>query len=282
MAMKPTYEELEERVKKLEKVDTKRKQTEEELRGEMEFTETALDAQLDTFFLFEPATGKALRWNRSFIRISGYTDEEVARMPAPDSYYSPEDLERARAFIQEVLKEGTGTIELELICKDGRKVPYEYSVSAIKDEQGGPKYIISIGRDITERKRAEDELKESEERFRLLMEHSPLAMAVYDSDGLQVAANRAMETQWLIERTETLGKFNVLDSDFMREQGMLHYVQEAYTGRTVHTPEIEIDPRAAFGTSRPRVIHSHLYSLPGPEGSVAGIVVVDEDVTERK
>jgi PAS domain S-box-containing protein len=72
-------------------------------------------------------------------------------MPAPDSYYSPEDMERSRAFMQQVLKEGTGTIELELICKNGRKVPTEYRVSVIKDEQGEPKYIISIGRYITER-----------------------------------------------------------------------------------------------------------------------------------
>ena len=78
-------------------------------------------------------------------------------MVAPDSYYSPEDLKRASIFTQEVLDTGTGTIELELICKDGRKVPSEYKVSVIKDDEGKPKYFISIGRDITDRKQAEEE-----------------------------------------------------------------------------------------------------------------------------
>ena len=63
-----------------------------------EVTDIALDAQLDTFFLFEPATGKAIRWNQSFRKISGYTDEEIATIPAPASYYSAEDLERAKEY----------------------------------------------------------------------------------------------------------------------------------------------------------------------------------------
>ncbi len=134
---------------------TKRKQDEASLRDEKEFTETALNAQQDTFFLFEQATGKALRWNRAFNNITGYTNEEISAMVAPNSYYTPDDLERAGILIQDVLEKGVGSIELELICKDGHKVPTEYNVSMIKNKEGEPKYIISIGRDITERKQAE-------------------------------------------------------------------------------------------------------------------------------
>ena len=94
-----------------------------------------------------------------------------------------EDLERAGAFIQKVLKEGTGTIELELICKDGRKVPTEYVVSAIKDEKGEPRYFISIGRDITERKLAEEALRKSEEAYRTLIESSHEVIFSKDCDG---------------------------------------------------------------------------------------------------
>ena len=114
---------------------TERKQVEEALKNAKEFTDTALNTQLDTFFLFEPSTSKAVRWNHAFTEITGYTDEEVSRMPAPVSYFSSEDMERAGAFIHKVLEDGTGTIDLELICKDGRKIPTEYKVSVIKDEQ---------------------------------------------------------------------------------------------------------------------------------------------------
>jgi PAS domain S-box-containing protein len=119
-----------------------------------------IDAQLDTFFLFEPNTGRAVRWNRAFRDISGYTDEEIARMPAPASYYGPEDLERAKTCIQRVLKEGGCTVELELRCRDGRRVPTEYRVSPITDGSGQGNCLIAIGRDITERKRVESALRE--------------------------------------------------------------------------------------------------------------------------
>jgi PAS domain S-box-containing protein len=162
---------------------TERVQAEEALRTEKEFTDTALDAQLDTFFLFDPATNKALRWNRAFREVSGYTDEEIAEMPAPASYYNPEDLEQAGIFIQKVLKEGSGTIELELICKDGRKVSTEYRVSVINDDQGEPKYMISIGRDITERVRAEQAARQQAADTSVLFSVSQLlAQAPPDSN----------------------------------------------------------------------------------------------------
>ncbi len=141
---------------------TERKLTEQALHNEMEFTKTALNSQKDTFFLFDPADGKTIRWNQAFRDITGYTDDEISDLKAPDSYYSHEDLGRAAALIENVLKTGVGRIELDLICKDGRRVPTEYNVSAVVDDKGAPQYFISIGRDITDRKQAEDEKEKLE------------------------------------------------------------------------------------------------------------------------
>ena len=124
---------------------------------EQKFTQKAIDSQWDTFFIFEAQTGKAIRWNKRFEEISGYNNEEIAAMKAPDSYYSKEDLKRAAAKTEEVLKSGIGKVEMSLISKDGKKIPTEYIATKIDDEQGNTKYIISVGRDITERKRAEEE-----------------------------------------------------------------------------------------------------------------------------
>ena len=178
--------------KELQRDINERKKSEDALRNEKEFTETALNAQQDTFFLFEPDTGRAIRWNRAFNDITGYTDEEIAGMTALYSYYSPDDQERAAAFVQEVLKTGSGTLEVELICKNGRKVPTEYKVSVINGEEGASKYIISIGRDVTERKRAEGALRESEEKYRMLVETANDAIFVAQ-DGVSKFANRKAE-----------------------------------------------------------------------------------------
>ena len=54
------------------------RKVEEELLTEKKFTEAALNAQIDTFFVFEPSTGKAIRWNKAFSDISGHSNEEIA------------------------------------------------------------------------------------------------------------------------------------------------------------------------------------------------------------
>ncbi|MDQ6957346.1 MAG: bacteriohemerythrin, partial [Mariprofundaceae bacterium] len=135
---------------------TKLKQTQDELHQMKKLIDTALNTQADTFFLFDAATGKPIRWNNAFRDISGYSDEEIAVLPAPASYYSPADLKHFESIMQKVFKGEKSTFEMELICKDGHKVLTEYSLSAVVDKKGNPEYIISIGRDIRKRKQAEE------------------------------------------------------------------------------------------------------------------------------
>ncbi len=148
---------LKEHKRRLEEEIAERKRTEEALRAEKAFTETTLNSQRDTFFVFDPSGGKALRWNKAFKEISGYSDEEIASMRAPDDWYSEKDLKRAAAATEKAFQEGQVLVEMSLITKDGRTIPFEYIGSLVENTEGETQYIISIGRDITERKRAEAE-----------------------------------------------------------------------------------------------------------------------------
>ncbi|TFG21890.1 MAG: PAS domain S-box protein [Promethearchaeota archaeon] len=138
----------------------KLKRSEISLREEKRFTETALNSQRDSFFIFDPSTGKALIWNKAFREVSGYSDEEISSMPAPISYYNEEDLKKAAVAIEDVKKEGKTLVEMNLITKDGKSIPFEYIGTNINDEEGNLKYIVVVGRDITERKKAEQKLEE--------------------------------------------------------------------------------------------------------------------------
>jgi len=151
---------------KLTKEIADRKQAEVNLKNQMAFMNDVLDTQIDTLFLFDPITGKAVRWNKALRDITGYTDEEIRSLPAPASYYSADDMEKAAELVSNVMKEGIGRVELELICKDGRKVPTEYQVSAVDMEEGNQQYLLSIGRDITERKQAEQQKDKLEAQLR--------------------------------------------------------------------------------------------------------------------
>ncbi|MHC4192313.1 MAG: PAS domain-containing protein [Planctomycetota bacterium] len=130
---------------------TERRKAEEALHREKKFAEDAINAQIDTFFVFNPRTGKAIKWNENFSRISGYIDEEISVMKAPDSYYDQDDLEKANESLRELAATGSATVELSLITKKGKPIPFEYKVSLI-EITGGENIAISIGRDITDRK----------------------------------------------------------------------------------------------------------------------------------
>ncbi len=255
---------------------SERRRAEKALLEEKEFTDTALDAQMDTFFLFEPATGKAIRWNKAFNDVTGYTDEEIAGMPAPASYYSEEDLAEAGSFIQTVIDEGTGTIELELICKDGRRVPTEYQVSVIEDDSGEPKYMISIGRDITRRKESEMALMESEEKFHKLFETSPNVLVISNlEDGRIIDMNENGIRKLGYQRDEIIGK--------TRDQ--LAIVDPADVGTLVELIRrdglysgIELKAIAKDGTEKYGLFHGQLIEIGGKTYLFQTIV----DLTERK
>ena len=123
------------------------------------FTRTALNAQIDTFFVFNPTTGKAIRWNKAFNEVSGYTDKEILSMKAPDSYYNQEDLKKSEKAILNAIETGKTTVQMELITKHGKKIPFEYLGSIIANDQGEINYIVAVGRNITERRKAEEQIK---------------------------------------------------------------------------------------------------------------------------
>ncbi|MBN2398476.1 MAG: PAS domain S-box protein, partial [Deltaproteobacteria bacterium] len=115
----------------------------------------------------------------SNVRVSGYTREEVMTMSLQDMV-APESLDLAtRMLAEELALEAGGepfdpnrsrTLEVEIYRKDGTHVWLEADATFNRNPDGTPKEILAVGRDITERKRAEEALRASEELYRTAME----------------------------------------------------------------------------------------------------------------
>jgi PAS domain S-box-containing protein len=92
--------------------------------------------------------------------IHGFNKKELIGKNALE-LFSPKDLERAKEGLKETLKsESVKNVEYTLLTKDGREFPVELSACLIRDASGNPLSFVAITKDITERKKAEKNLKE--------------------------------------------------------------------------------------------------------------------------
>ncbi len=124
-------------------------------------------------------------WNKAAENIYGWRAEEaVGKDSAAFLHYevSPEQYARD---MQQVQEHGWLRGEIRQFHKDGQLIHIWSSITVIKDEQGKPLSFIAINHDITERKRAEQALRESEARYRLLAENISDVIARTNADGIR-------------------------------------------------------------------------------------------------
>lgn len=125
---------------------TERKVRERNLEEAQSFTEKALDALDDVFFVFEP-DGSFLRWNSRIHDVTGYTDAEIREMQ-PVDFFIEDHRSRVAAAIDECLETGSALTEATVLTKDGEQIPYEFSARTLTDNSGELIGVAGIGREI--------------------------------------------------------------------------------------------------------------------------------------
>ncbi len=153
----------------LKEIEERRK-VEEELRKEKLFTESALNVLQETFFVFD-TNGRFLRWNETVKTATGYNDEEISSMK-PVDFFPEEERRRVNGAIETAMKEGHVNLETVILTKDGRRIPFMFTGSLLRNREGGITGISGTGTDISARRRAEALLQESEAKFRDMAEKS--------------------------------------------------------------------------------------------------------------
>ena len=193
---------------------------------------------------------------------------------------APEDRDKALAGIQEVLERGYNqNIEYHILTKDGSRILVEMSSALMKDVDGKPTGFVAVSRDITERKRMEEELRKGEEKLRRMFESIGDSVILTDLEGTIVEMNEAaVRLAGYSNKEEVVGRngFEFIDEKdiavaiaFMKE--ILEKGRGAATEYTMvdkYKREIDVEVSAAL--------------LRDSSGNPAGFVVVSKDITERK
>jgi PAS domain S-box-containing protein len=160
MARKPTYEELEQKVKELQDIAIERKRAEEAMR----IKDNAIESSINGF-AFAEFGGNLTYVNRAFLRLWGYnTDRGVLGRPATDFWQEPD-----KAFeVVGLLRTGGSWIG-ELVAKkrDGSTFDAQVSASMIVDGTGKPTHMMASFLDITERKLADQALQAKEAELQI-------------------------------------------------------------------------------------------------------------------
>jgi two-component system, cell cycle sensor histidine kinase and response regulator CckA len=162
-----------------------RVRAETRLLSEKAFSDAVIESLPGIFFM-QDETHKNVRWNRNAEKIARYHPSQVQRLGNVSEKYRSLIQQKA----QEVFEKGASQVEIEMLGQGG--ATHHYEISAHRVELEGKPYVIGVGIDVSERKRAEDELRLSEERFSSAFEHAPIGMALVAPDSGFIKVNRTL------------------------------------------------------------------------------------------
>jgi PAS domain S-box-containing protein len=171
---------------------TEHKKAQEVLKESKEMYRTLIETSPDAVTATD-LEGNITYASRRTVQLHGFKSaEEMIGKNALD-LIAPEDRKRAANNLKRTLEEGTvRELEYTLLRKDGTRFVGELNASLVKDVRGEPKALIGITRDITERKKAQQVLSESEKKFRSLVENANDAIYIITHEGFQYV-NTAFE-----------------------------------------------------------------------------------------
>ncbi len=127
-------------------------------------------------------------------------------------------------------------------------------------------------------------LRASERRFRSLVEQSPFSIQILTPDGRTRRVNPAWERLWGI-KAEDLAPYNILHDRQLVEKGIMPYIEKGFAGEATEIPPIVYNPAdnpVVTGPVRDRWVRAHIYPIKDERGRIDGIVLMHEDVTEKK
>lgn len=178
--------------------DISRRKNAEQARRQTEERYKRLYESMRDGFASVSLEGSFKETNEAYRQMVGYSTEELSRMMYEDLTPVQWHAAEQKIIDEQVLRRGySDTYEKEYRTKDGRIIPVELRSFLLKDEAGNIDGMWAFIRDISERKKVERALRESEEHYRELYEQSPLGYQSLDADGKFLLVNQA----WL----DTLG-----------------------------------------------------------------------------
>jgi len=257
---------------------TDRKRAEEAIRRSETRYRRLYDSMGDAF-VSVTIDGRIQEYNEAYRQMLGYEPEELAALTFRDLTPSKWHAFQDEIIEKQVLARGYSDIyEKDYRRKDGTVVPVELRTILLRDDNGQPCGMWAILRDITERKRAEEALRQSEQRMSLHVQQTPLGVIEWDLEFRVAKWNPGAERVFGHREGEALGQH----ATFIVPPIAREHVDRVWSDLIVYKGGKRSTNENI--TKDGRLILCEWYNTPlvDAEGQVIGVASLVDDITDRK
>jgi PAS domain S-box-containing protein len=283
-------------------VEFERRRVEQERAQTLADIHNVMETIPDIVFALD-TQGNVVKWNRRLGDVTGYSQEELLNKPAL-AFVPPEEQARTAAAIQRVFMEGYAELEGHLLTKEHRLIPYHWTGALLKNSYGEPIGITGVGRDVSEKKRAEEalyrfqegleaqvlsrtaELLQAQHLLQDVIDSSPDWIFAKDLDHRFLLVNQSFAASQGLQPSDMHGH---VDSEFWPrelcegnpEKGIRGFHADdraAFQGELLRN---EYDP-ATLQDGRLRIFDTYKGPLRRADGHIYGVLCYARDRTEQQ
>ncbi|NPU85852.1 MAG: PAS domain S-box protein [Syntrophaceae bacterium] len=266
------------RVSELDRRETERQQERESLRNKIELAEKLM-VTIPDIIVVTDMNGRILFVNHLHEELLGYPKEEVIGENIILYLNLSEDMNTFLTNVTLLMRGELGPREYGILAADGRRLPFEINSNILTDKDGSPYGIVFVGRDITKRKKAQEALRASEERYRLIFDNIEDAYYEVDLEGNTITCNESAHKIL----GYTVGELKGMNYRRYMSEENARIVTEAYgtvyrTCRPVNIKEFEVVRK----DGAVRSVEVSISLLMDSHGQPVGFQGIIRDITDRK
>ncbi|MCX6290220.1 MAG: PAS domain S-box protein [Bacteroidetes bacterium] len=220
-------------------------------------------------------SGKFLYTNKAWQKTLGYNDEDLITLRMFD-IIAPEHQETCKDIFKRIFEgENFAGIEVVLLAKNGNRITFEVNATG-KLQTDAPHTQVFL-RDVTERKKLESALKESEAKLQTIVDNHYAPIFAKDKDGKYFLWNRSCEIMMHWKKEDVIGKTNFdLFPAELSERWQKNEQQVITSGETLQSEETTMTPAGI------RTFLTVLFPLKDPSDKTYGLCGINFDITEKK
>ncbi len=223
---------------------------------------------------------KFRRVNNYLCNLLGYDENELVGNFTKIIYADDNEYERAgRELYGMMFRVGHGITKAAIRHKDGTILVGLISLTPIDPDNMDAGICATIN-DITELNLAEQALRESELKFKSVMEQSTLPMIILDTAGTLIDKNEAWSKLLGFDSENMPGQYNILNDEQIAH--LIKYIGKAFAGESADLPEYPYRIVISEENSTVLWLTGRAYPLKDVSGNVNNVVMIIEDITERK